>query len=240
MPRPLWCCKSILPRTWACWEPCPGRVSRLEMRRRYARSVRSRRWPPAPKALPSRREKTLFCRTAVRSAPGRTDGRKQTHSPCLTSAPRKGRSGAGQGLCAFWGGPGAPGRRHAGVRRCFSPDSRQSFPPRCARNHGVRRRKNAAGPRGFSFILLCRLPPPGPGQQPRFPRQQTPGHRNRPDRVPVPARAQLLSFSTRNHGASSERHCSPRIRRTRISAAMRPTLYFPWEREVIRTGERSE
>lgn len=198
---------------------------------------------PAPSApadgLPCRRrshpagKKRFSAAPQSGPSPGRTDGRKQTHSPCLTSAPRKGRSGAGQGLCAFWGGPGAPGRRHAGVRRRFSPDSRQSFRPAARGTTGSGGVKTPPDPVVFSFILLCRLPPPGPGQQ-------TPGHRNRPYRVPVPARAQLLSFSTRNHGASSERHCSPRIRRTRISAAMRPTLYFPWEREVIRTGERSE
>ena len=68
------------------------------MRRRYARSVRSRRWPPAPKALPSRREKTLFCRTAVRPLPG-PDCRAETNTQSLSDlrAPQRafrGRTGA--------------------------------------------------------------------------------------------------------------------------------------------------
>lgn len=45
---------------------------------------------------------------------------------------------------------------------------------------------------------------------------------------------QLLSFSIRNQGASSETHFSPRIWRKSSSAARRPTLYCSWEREVIR------
>ena len=55
----------------------------------------------------------------------------------------------------------------------------------------------------------------------------------------LPGKYYELAFSTSTHPAFSERQVSPRRQRSISSAAMRPKLFSPWEREVTGTGQRS-
>ena len=50
---------------------------------------------------------------------------------------------------------------------------------------------------------------------------------------------QLLSFSAKTQGTTTEWHSSPRSRRSISVADNSPMFCVPWEREVIRTGASS-